>query len=196
MGRLHSWAPGCRRAGPAVSSAASSRPRDMHNYALDQTLPCCYGTMVLIARAQGPARIKVAASAQRDAKTQSPRCPWREAVRAHYDGGDQGTRNNSHSDAFNQSCNGPINDGKGARERREGVSAGMASVGQANTRSNQSHSACGQVEQSAAWLQREQCSEECTRARWERADGWTWEIYRRLAHLRSRSGAVAVGEAR
>jgi hypothetical protein len=41
----------------------------MHNYALDQTLPCCYGTMVLIARAQGLARIKAAASAQRASRS-------------------------------------------------------------------------------------------------------------------------------
>jgi hypothetical protein len=64
VGRLHSGARGRRRAGPAMSNAASSRRRDMHNYALDQTLPCCYGTMVLIARAQGLARTKAAASAR------------------------------------------------------------------------------------------------------------------------------------
>jgi hypothetical protein len=64
VGRLHSGARGGRRAGPAMSSAASSRRRDMHSYALDQTLPSCYGTMVLIARAQGLARTKAAASAR------------------------------------------------------------------------------------------------------------------------------------
>jgi hypothetical protein len=101
VGRLHSGARGCRRAGPAMSSATSSRRRDMHNYALDQTLPCCYGTMVLIARAQGLARIKAAASA-RTARRARPITlrPGMRAVLAHYRRGDQGARNSSHSDAL------------------------------------------------------------------------------------------------
>lgn len=117
--------------------------------------------MVLIARAQGLARIKVAASAQRDEQTQSPLRPKMKAVRAHYDGGDRGTRNNSHSDAFNQWYNGPIttarvleNGGRVFQPDRR-CRAGEHQV-------EPSHSACGHVEQNAGCSER---SEECTRAR-------------------------------
>jgi hypothetical protein len=74
VGRLHSGARKCHRVGPATWSAACSRRTGMHNYALDQTLPCCYGTIFLIARAQGLARFKAAASALRqDEHAQSVR---------------------------------------------------------------------------------------------------------------------------
>lgn len=103
---LHAcWAPGrCR------SSAASSRPRGMHSYALDQTLPCCYGTMVLtIARAQRPGANQ--GSDQQCKSVRGPITPrpsieaaqMRTIVAAAGVG-----RNNSHSDASDQSRTGPI----------------------------------------------------------------------------------------
>jgi hypothetical protein len=131
VGRLHSWAPGCRRAGPAWWSAASSRLRDMHNYALDQTLPCCYGTMVLIARAQGLARIKAAGQrTARDEQAQSLRSRvWRQLKRTIVEA-TGGARDNSHSGAFNQSERGPI-----ARATRVVAKCfSRCSVGRASTR--------------------------------------------------------------
>jgi hypothetical protein len=131
VGRLHSWALRCRRAGPAWWSAASSQPRDMHNYALDQTLPCCYGTMVLISRAQGLARIT--AAGQRTARQARPIAlrPRLETARAHDRRGDRGARDNSHSDA-----------GRHA-EYWPSVSAGAASGQRASTKSQRAADARG-----------------------------------------------------
>ena len=74
----------------------------MHNYALDQTLPCCYGTMVEKARSganQGSGQL---AASRGDPISLRPSM---RAVEAHYRRGDRGGQNNSHSDAYHSTSN-------------------------------------------------------------------------------------------